>query len=49
MAGRSDSFRARQRLSGCRAALTKNGVAPAPELIVDGLVTSEQAQQPCPA
>lgn len=44
LAGRSDSFRARQRLSGYRAALIKNGVTPERELVVDGLVTSEQAR-----
>lgn len=44
LAGRSDSFRARQRLSGYSAALTKRGVTQDRQLIVDDLVTSEQAR-----
>lgn len=44
LAGRSDSFRARQRLSGYSAALAKRGVIQDRQLIVDGLITSEQAR-----
>jgi LacI family transcriptional regulator len=44
LAGRSDSFRARQRLSGYSAALTKRGVRRDRQLVVDDLITSEQAR-----
>lgn len=44
LAGRRDSFRARQRLSGYSAALTKSGVTLDRELVVEGLITSEQAR-----
>lgn len=44
LAGRSDSFRARQRLSGYTAALIKSGITPDQELVVEGLTTSEQGR-----
>jgi LacI family transcriptional regulator len=44
LAGRSDSFRARQRLSGYSAALMKRGVTQDRQLVVDDLTTSEQAR-----
>lgn len=44
LAGRSDSFRAVQRLSGFSAALAKRGVTQDPRLVIDGLLTPDQAR-----
>ena len=44
LAGRVDSFRAAQRLSGYRAALARHGIEEIPELVVTGLTTSGQAR-----
>lgn len=44
LAGRSDSFRARQRLNGYRDALAKRGIAQDPGLVIDGLTTPQQAR-----
>lgn len=44
LAGRVDSFRAVQRLSGYHDALTQHGVEQIPELVVTGLTSSDQAR-----
>ena len=44
LAGRLGSFRARQRLDGFRAALTRHGTAEDPELVVGDLTTPDQAR-----
>jgi LacI family transcriptional regulator len=44
LAGRPDSFRAVQRLTGFRTALARRGVPEEPELVVTGLITSDDAR-----
>jgi LacI family transcriptional regulator len=44
LAGRADSFRTTQRLSGFRGALAEQGIDEVPELVVTGLRTSDEAR-----